>query len=128
MVESDGLIFGTPNHVGSATAPMINFLSPMLPLLNLKVEQDDAGKVVGGAFDGRLNGKRGAILISQEDPTISSILVFSLMERTFIEFLVDTGWRSSQSGKRDLGRSKREKAGLKCRFFPWDNLGFIKDE
>jgi hypothetical protein len=78
-------MFGTPNHVRSATAPMINFLSRMLPLVTLKVEQDDDGKVVG-AFDSKLNGNKGAILISQGDPTVSSIIVISLRERNFTDF------------------------------------------
>ena len=84
MIECDGLVFATPNHVRSATAPMINFLSRMLPLLTLKVEQDKTGNVVGGSFDSKLKGKKAAILISQGDPTISSILVFALSRRSVV--------------------------------------------
>jgi len=86
MVSCDGFIFATPNHVRSVTAPMINFLTRMLPLLRLKVEQDGHGAVVGGSFESKLQGKRAAIIISQGDPTISSFLVFALLERNFIDF------------------------------------------
>jgi len=86
MVTCDGLIFATPNHMRTVTAPMLNFMSRMLPLLQLKVEQDSRGDVTGGAFDSRLRNKKAAIIISQGDPTISSFLVFTLLERNFIDF------------------------------------------
>lgn len=86
MTACDGFIFATPNHVRSVSAPMLNFLTRMLPLLSLKVEQDDQGAIVGGSFDSRLQGKKAAIIISQGDPTISSFLVFALLERNFIDF------------------------------------------
>jgi multimeric flavodoxin WrbA len=86
MVTCDGLIFATPNHMRTVTAPMLNFMSRMLPLLKLKVEQDSGGNVTGGAFDSQLRGKKAAIIISQGDPTISSFLVFTLLERNFIDF------------------------------------------
>ena len=86
MAACDGFIFATPNHVRSVTAPMLNFLTRMLPLLRLKVEQDGQGAVVGGSFESKLQGKRAAIIISQGDPTISSFLVFALLERNFIDF------------------------------------------
>jgi len=85
MVACDGFIFATPNHVRSVTAPMLNFLTRMLPLLRLKVEQDGQGAVVGGSFESKLQGKKAAIIISQGDPTISSFLVFTLLERNFID-------------------------------------------
>jgi multimeric flavodoxin WrbA len=116
MIASDGFIFGTPNHVRSATAPLINFLSRMLPLLTLKVEQDDAGKVVGGAFDSRLQGKKGVILISQGDPTISSILVFSLLERNFIDFQLIRVGEVLSLGNVAPGEVKGKKQDLSAAF------------
>ena len=46
MEECDGFIFATPNHVRSVTAPMLNFLTRMLPLLEVKVERDSEGNIV----------------------------------------------------------------------------------
>jgi len=60
MVACDGLIFATPNHMRTVTAPMLNFMSRMLPLLQLKLEQDSRGKVTGGAFDSQVRDKRAA--------------------------------------------------------------------
>jgi len=86
MEECDGFIFSTPNHVRSVTAPMQNFLTRMLPVLEMKVEQDSEGNIVDGMFDSTLNGKKAAIVISQGDPTISSFLVFAVLERNFVDF------------------------------------------
>jgi len=116
MVECDGLIFGTPNHVRSATAPMVNFLSRMLPLLTLKVEQDGAGKIVGGAFDSKLKGKKAALLISQGDPTISSFLVFSLMERNLMDYQLIRVGEVLSLGNVSLGEVKGKKQDLNAAF------------
>jgi multimeric flavodoxin WrbA len=116
MVECDGLIFGTPNHVRSATASMVNFLSRMLPLLTLKVEQDSAGKIVGGAFDSKLKGKKVALLISQGDPTISSFLVFSLLERNFMDFQLMRVGEVLSLGNVSLGEVKGKKQDLNAAF------------
>ena len=116
MVECDGLIFGTPNHVRSATAPMVNFLSRMLPLLTLKVEQDIAGNIVGGAFDSKVKGKKAAILISQGDPTISSILVFSLLERNLIDYQLIRVGEVLSLGNVSPGEVKGKKQDLKAAF------------
>jgi multimeric flavodoxin WrbA len=86
MEKCDGFVFATPNHMRSVTAPMLNFLSRMLPLLEMKVEQDGAGNIVAGEFDSRLRDKKVALVISQGDPTLSSVLAFSLMERNFVDF------------------------------------------
>jgi len=86
MEECDGFIFATPNHVRSVTAPMQNFLTRMLPVLEMKVEQDSEGNIVDGMFDSSVNGKKAAIVISQGDPTISSFLVFAVLERNFVDF------------------------------------------
>ena len=86
MEKCDGFVFATPNHVRSVTAPMVNFLTRMLPLLELRVEQDSEGNITGGEFESKLRDKKTAMVISQGDPTISSFLVFSLLERNFIDF------------------------------------------
>lgn len=116
MTECDGLVFATPNHVRSATAPMINFLSRMLPLLSLKVEQDKTGNVVGGSFDSKLKGKKAAILISQGDPTISSFLVFALLERNLIDFQLIRVGEVISLGNVSPGEVKGKKRDLEAAF------------
>ncbi len=98
MEECEGFIFATPNHVRSVTAPMLNFLTRMLPLLEVKVERDSEGNIVGGGFNSRLEGKKAAMVISQGDPIISSFLVFELLERNFIDYnLLRIGEEKEQS-------------------------------
>jgi multimeric flavodoxin WrbA len=116
MIDCDGIIFGTPNHVRSATAPMVNFLSRMLPLLTLKVEQDGEGKIVGGSFDSKVKGKKAAIVISQGDPTISSFLVFSLLERNLIDFQLIRIGEILSLGNVSPGEVKGKKQDLKAAF------------
>ena len=86
MERCDGFIFATPNHVRTVTAPMLNFLTRMLPLLEIKMEQDSEGKIIGGEISSIIENKKVAIAISQGDATLSSCLVFSVLERNFIDF------------------------------------------
>ncbi len=48
MRVSDAFIFGTPNHMGTITAPLLNFLSRMMPFFDFKIEYDDEGNIIGG--------------------------------------------------------------------------------
>ena len=41
--ESDAFIFGTPNHMRTVSAPPLNFLARMLPLLRYEIEYDITG-------------------------------------------------------------------------------------
>jgi multimeric flavodoxin WrbA len=86
MERCDGFIFATPNHVRTVTAPMLNFLTRMLPLLEIKMEQDSEGNIIGGEISSIIENKKAAIVISQGDATLSSCLGFSVLERNFIDF------------------------------------------
>ena len=116
MRISDGLIFATPNHMRTVTAPMLNFMSRMLPLLKLKVEQDTHGSVTGGTFDSQLRDKRAAIIISQGDPTISSFLAFTFLERNFIDFQLLRIGEIISLGNVSKGEVKNKEHDLKAAF------------
>ena len=116
MCSCDGLIFATPNHMRTVTAPLLNFMSRMLPLLNLKVEEDTHGNVTGGAFDSHLRGKKAAIIISQGDPTISSFLAFSFLERNFIDFQLLRIGEIISLGNVSKGEVKNKERDLKAAF------------
>jgi len=121
MEKCDGFIFATPNHVRSVTAPMVNFLTRMLPLLEMKVEQDNKGRVIGGEFDSRLSNKKVAIVISQGDATISSFLVFSVLERNFIDLKLIRVGEVISLGNTSKGDVEEKKNDLEAAF----NLGKI---
>jgi len=116
MEVCDGFVFATPNHVRTVTAPMLNFLSRMLPFLEVKVEQDGKGYIIGGEFDSRLKGKKAAIVISQGDPTISSFLVFAVLERNFIDFKLIRVGEVISLGNISKGEVKEKKNDLDAAF------------
>jgi multimeric flavodoxin WrbA len=116
MEECDGFIFATPNHVRSVTAPMLNFLTRMLPLLEVKVERDSEGNIVGGGFNSRLEGKKAAMVISQGDPIISSFLVFELLERNFIDYNLLRIGEVISIGNTGKGDVKEKKNDLEAAF------------
>ena len=121
MVGCDGFIFATPNHVRTVTAPMLNFLTRMLPLLELKMEQDDKGNIVGGEIRSILRNKRAAIVISQGDATLSSCLVFSVLERNLVDFKLIRVGEVISLGNAPKGAVKKKKNDLDAAF----NLGRI---
>jgi multimeric flavodoxin WrbA len=82
----DALIFGTPNHMRTVTAPMLNFLARMLPLLRYEIEYDAGGNMVGAAGVSKIQDKKAAIVISQGDPFFSSPLVHMVLERNLRDF------------------------------------------
>ncbi len=88
MKTSDAFIFGSPNHMGTITAPLLNFFSRMMPLFDFKVVRDDAGKVVGGGMSSKISSKKAAIVISQGDPFFSSSLVYMVLEKNLHDFRI----------------------------------------
>lgn len=88
MKKSDAFIFGSPNHMGTISAPLLNFFSRMMPLFEFNVIRDDTGKVVGGEMSSKISGKKAAIVISQGDPFFSSSLVYMVLEKNLHDFRI----------------------------------------
>ena len=86
MLSTDALIFGSPNHMGTITAPLLNFLSRMMPLFEFKTEHDAKGNKTGGEMSSRIRDKKAAIVISQGDPFFSSALVYMVLEKNCHDF------------------------------------------
>ncbi|MCX5898586.1 MAG: hypothetical protein NTY29_10380, partial [Proteobacteria bacterium] len=84
--ESDAFIFGTPNHMRTVSAPLLNFLARMLPLLRYEIEYDDKGNMIGATGVSKIQDKKAAIVISQGDPFFSSPLVHMVLERNLRDF------------------------------------------
>ncbi len=85
MRDADAFIFGTPNHMRTVSAPLLVFLSRLLPLMEFMPDMNDEGKVIGGGFTSKLKGKKAAMVISQGDPVFSSALVCEVLERNLID-------------------------------------------
>ncbi|MBW1853348.1 MAG: flavodoxin family protein [Deltaproteobacteria bacterium] len=86
MRVSDAFIFGTPNHMGTITAPLLNFLSRMMPFFDFKIEYDGEGNIIGGDMSSKILGKKAVVVISQGDPFFSSSLVYMVLEKNLNDF------------------------------------------
>ena len=86
MQKADAFIFGTPNHMGTISAPLLNFLSRMMPLFEFKITYDDQGTMIGGELSSKIRHKRTALVISQGDPFFSSSLVYMVLEKNLHDF------------------------------------------
>ena len=84
--ESDAFIFGTPNHMRTVSAPLLNFMARMLPLLRYEIEYDDKGNMIGATGVSKIQDKKAAMVISQGDPFFSSPLVHMVLERNLRDF------------------------------------------
>ncbi len=72
MKESDAFIFGTPNHMRTITAPLLNFLSRMLPLMVFETEYDDKGNRIGGEITTKIQDKAVAMVIRKRAMTTTA--------------------------------------------------------
>jgi len=114
--ESDAFIFGTPNHMRTVSAPLLNFLARMLPLLRYEIEYDGAGNMIGATGVSKIQDKKAAMVISQGDPFFSSPLVHMVLERNLRDFrlkLVGDVISMGNLQKQDVaGRTEDLKAAL----------------
>lgn len=86
LCKADAFIFATPNHMRTVSAPLLTFLSRMLPLMQFLPDKDAEGRIIGGGFTSALKDKKAALVISQGDPIFSSSLVHAVLERNLIDF------------------------------------------
>ena len=86
MKTSDAFIFGTPNHMRTVSAPLLNFLARMMPFFEMKIDFDEKGNMIGGEMSSKIKGKKAAMVISQGDPFFSSSLVHEVLERNLNDY------------------------------------------
>ena len=86
MKASDAFIFGTPNHMRTVSAPLLNFLARMMPFFEMRIDYDDNGNMTGGEMSSKIKGKKVVMVISQGDPFFSSSLVHEVLERNLNDY------------------------------------------
>lgn len=86
MQKSHAFIFGSPNHMRTISAPLLNFLTRMLPLLIFKAKYDDEGNRIEGEMSSRIQDKKVAMVISQGEPYFCSSLVYDVLESNLNDF------------------------------------------
>ena len=86
MKASDAFIFGTPNHMRTVSAPLLNFLARMMPFFEMRIDYDDNGNMTGGEMSSKIKDKKAVMVISQGDPFFSSSLVHEVLERNLNDY------------------------------------------
>lgn len=116
MQKSDAFIFGSPNHMRTITAPLLNFLTRMLPLLVFKVDYDDQGNRVGGEMSSRVQGKKAAVAISQGEPFFCSSLVYEVLENNLNDFKLQRVGNIVSMGNGERGEVAEKQEDLRKAF------------
>ena len=116
MKESDAFIFGSPNHMRTITAPLLNFLTRMLPLLVFRVHYDEQGNRVGGEMSSAIQGKKAAMVISQGEPFFCSSLVYEVLENNLNDFRLQRVGNIISMGNAEKGEVLAKKDDLKKAF------------
>jgi multimeric flavodoxin WrbA len=127
MKESDAFIFGTPNHMRTITAPLLNFLSRMLPLMVFETEYDDKGNRIGGEITTKIQDKAVAMVISQGEPFFCSSLVYEVLENNLKDFNLKRAGNVVSMDNLEKGEVAKKKDDLKKAFELGVNLA-IKAE
>jgi len=116
MRESDAFIFGTPNHMRTVTAPLLNFLTRMLPLLVFRVSYDDKGNRIGGEMSSKIQNKKVAMVLSQGEPFFCSSLVYEVLENNLNDFRLERVGNIISLGNTEKGEVAERKEDLKKAF------------
>jgi len=104
MKRSDAFIFGTPNHMRTITAPLLNFITRMLPLLEFRPQYDDKGNRVGGEITSKLGDKKAAMVISQGESYFCSPLVYEVLLNNLHDFRLDLAGNIVSLGNLEKGQ------------------------
>ena len=116
LPAADAFIFGTPNHMRTVSAPLLTFLSRMLPLMQFMPDTNAEGRIIGGGFTSALKDKKAAIVISQGDPIFSSSLVHAVLERNLMDFGLRRVGDIISSGNMMPGDAAKKQADLEKAF------------
>ena len=116
MVTCDAFVFGTPNHMRTVSAPLLVFLSRMLPLMEFLPDKDSDGNIIGGGFTSKLKDKKAAMVISQGDPIFSSPLVHEVLERNLIDMEIRRVGDIISKGNMSEGDVSKNEADLEKAF------------
>ena len=119
MKESDAFVFGTPNHMRTISAMLLNFLCRMLPLLTFRAEYDARGNRVAGEMSSLIKDKRSAMVISQGEKHFCSSLVYEVLINNLRDFRLKNVGNVVSMGNLSSGEAAEKTADLDKAF----NLG-----
>ena len=116
MKESDVFIFGTPNHMRTVTAPLLNFFARMLPLLVFKTYYDEKGNRIGGEISSKIQDKKVAMVICQGEQFFCSSLVYDVLENNLNDFRLQRAGNINSMGNSEKVEVAKNKEDLKKAF------------
>ena len=119
MKESDAFVFGTPNHMRTISAMLLNFLCRMLPLLTFRAEYDAQGNRVEGEMSSIIKDKKAAMVISQGEKHFCSSLVYEVLINNLRDFKLKNVGNVISLGNLSSGEAAEKTADLDKAF----NLG-----
>lgn len=119
MKKSDFFIFGTPNHMRTISAPLLNFLCRMLPFLTFNAEYDAQGNRVEEEMSSIIKNKKAAIVISQGEKDFCSSLAYEVLINNLRDFGLENVGTVVSMGNLNKGDVREKESDLSRAF----NLG-----
>ena len=126
MRAADLFIFGTPNHVHSMSAGLVNLFCRMQPLITMTVVRDAGGKIVSADSTTSVRGKRAIAIVSQGDFNITqSALIFRALDSNIRDFQLKKIADVFSGGNLERGSVKEKPADLQAAYAAGSKLAFV---
>ena len=117
MKQADGFIFGTPNHVHSMLAGLVNLFCRMQPLIKMDIIYDASGKINDVHSTTAISGKRAVVVVSQGDFSFTqSALIFRALDSNMRDFQLKKAAEVFSSGNLERAAVKDKEADLHAAF------------
>lgn len=117
MEAADAFIFGTPNHVHSMSAGLVNLFCRMQPLIKMDIIRDASGAIIGADATTRIKGKRALVIVSQGDFSYTqSALIFRALDSNLRDFQLKKIAEVFSPGNLDRAAVKDKPADLDAAF------------
>jgi multimeric flavodoxin WrbA len=117
MMQADGFIFGTPNHVHSMSAGLVNLFCRMQPLIKMEVIYDPTGKIIDAHSTTAITGKRAVVVVSQGDFSYTqSALIFRALDSNMRDFQLKKIAEVFSAGNLERAAVKDKEADMQAAF------------
>lgn len=127
MTEADGYIFGTPNHVHSMSAGLVNLFCRMQPLIKMDIIRDSSGAIIDAHATTAISGKRAVVVVSQGDFSYTqSALIFRALDSNMRDFQLKKVAEVFSAGNLERAAVKDKQADLQAAFAAGIRLAGIR--
>ena len=117
MTQADGFIFGTPNHVHSMSAGLVNLFCRMQPLIKMEIFRDSTGAIIDARSTTAISGKRAVVVVSQGDFSYTqSALIFRALDSNARDFQLKKVAEVFSAGNLERAAVKDKEADMQAAF------------